>query len=91
VATTTMTFTNNLDASSVQTIGNLTVIDSAGGKHQLAARLPPPGANGGPWSVVFLGATQVGTGVLTFTNGRPDPANAKIVWDYHPPDWARSG
>jgi flagellar hook protein FlgE len=86
LATTTMTFTNNLDASSVQTVGNLTVIDAAGGKHDLAAQFTPPAAGGTAWTVAFLeGATQVGSGTLNIINGRPDPANAKIVWNYTPP------
>lgn len=86
VATTTMTFTGNLDASSTQTIGNLTVIDAAGGKHDLAAQFTPPATAGDAWAVEFLeGGTKVGDGTLAFINGRPDPADAKIVWNYTPP------
>jgi flagellar hook protein FlgE len=83
-ATSSVTFTGNLSAQTAQTVGGVTVIDGAGGTHQLSLKFTP-GTTAGAWTVDIVdGATQVGTGGLGFINGLPDPAHSSIDWSYTP-------
>ncbi len=84
-ATTQVTFTGNLSSGQTdQTLGSIKVVDGAGGEHQLSAKFTNTAA-AGAWTVTILdGTTTVGTGTISFVNGKPDPASAKISINYTP-------
>lgn len=84
-ATTTVKFSGNLSsAQTTQTVGNITVIDAAGGTHTLSANLTA-GTTSGNWTVTLMdGSTTVGTGALNFINGTPDPTTATMAISYTP-------
>jgi flagellar hook protein FlgE len=91
---------NLSSTSDTQTINSVKVIDSVGGEHLLTVKLtknvtipadpndpnsvpidPVPGS----WTVELDdGATVVGTAQLVFTDGRPDPAQSKLSFNYAP-------
>lgn len=82
-ATKNCVFSGNLPAGTTQTVGNITVIDASGGSHQLSAQFVP-GAGTSYTVTVMDGATTVGTGTVSFINGKPDPASAKVSFSYAP-------
>jgi flagellar hook protein FlgE len=63
------------------------VIDAVGGEHQLTVRLTNTGdTTPGTWKVELLDGTDVvGSGEVSFANGRPDPDTAKVSITYSPP------
>jgi len=83
-ATTRVVFSGNLSSTQTsQTIGGLKVIDSAGGEHQLTATFTSNGT--GSWGVTFKeGVATVGSGTITFNNGRIVPDSSKVTIDYTP-------
>lgn len=83
VATTTVTFADNLSSTATtDTVSNITVYDSNGGQHTWRVGLAPSGATGsGAWTVTVTDETgaTVGTGTIKFNGGSPDPANSKVT------------
>jgi flagellar hook protein FlgE len=83
VATTSITFADNLSSTAtVQDIPNVTVFDSAGGKHVWDVNLTAVGATApGSWTVTVKDEsnTVVGTGTLKFIGSAPDPSSSKIT------------
>jgi flagellar hook protein FlgE len=87
-ATTTVKFGGNLSSTASDfTVGSVKVIDAVGGEHQLTVRLTNTGdTTPGTWKVELLDGTDVvGSGEVSFTNGRPDPDTAKVSITYSPP------
>jgi flagellar hook protein FlgE len=86
-ATTTAKFSGNLSSTATdQTINSVKVIDHVGGEHLLSVKLVNNSATtAGNWTVQLLdGTTVIGTGSITFTNGRPDAATSKVSITYTP-------
>jgi flagellar hook protein FlgE len=84
--TQTLTFTGNLPSTSTnaQTVSNIKVIDAGGGEHTLTLSLTRTGQK---WAVKLLeGTTTVGTGELTFADGKPTAESNKISITYKPAD-----
>lgn len=82
--TTAISFQGNLSSTvATATVGGVSVVDRAGSKHSLSVRFNAVSGMPGVWDVTVLeGTTTVGTGRLTFVNGRPDPAAATIAVTY---------
>jgi flagellar hook protein FlgE len=86
-ATTTVTMAGNLSSTTAeQSIAGITVIDAAGGSHQLSLKFTSQDATAaGSWKVTVLdGTTEVGTGTITFVDGKPVLASAKVSVVYKP-------
>lgn len=86
-ATANLTFSGNiLPSSPSQTVGSVTVYDAVGGVHQLSVVMTNTSSTkAGSWQVQLMdGGTQVGSGQLVFSNGRLDPASAKLSMNYTP-------
>ncbi|MBL8515557.1 MAG: flagellar basal-body rod protein FlgF [Betaproteobacteria bacterium] len=88
-ATTSVVFGGNLSSSSTtQTVGNVRVIDSAGGEHVLSARFTNTNATTpGSWNVELLdGTTVVGAAQqIIFASGVPTAATSTLNFTYTPP------
>jgi len=84
-ATTTAKFSGNLSSTATeQTINSVKVIDHVGGEHLLSVKLTNT-TTAGNWTVEVLDGTMVvGTGAITFTNGRPTAATSKVNITYTP-------
>jgi flagellar hook protein FlgE len=82
VATTKITFADNLSSTATDdTVSNIAVFDSAGGKHVWQVKFTPVGAaSPGQWNVAVSdeGGNAIGSGTLKFVGGIVDPASAKI-------------
>ena len=85
-ATKTVTFTGNLQSTATtDTVGSITVIDSAGDTHSLSLALTPVSATPGSWTATLTdGATTVGTGTIEFANGEPVPGSDTLAFTYTP-------
>jgi flagellar hook protein FlgE len=86
-ATTTVKFSGNVSSTAPDaTVGSVKVIDSLGGEHQLTVKFTNTGdVTPGTWKVELLDGTEVvGSGEISFVNGRPDPATATINITYSP-------
>jgi flagellar hook protein FlgE len=86
-ATTTVTLTGNLSSTTAkQSVAGITVIDAAGGSHQLSLEFTSQDETAaGSWKVTVLdGTTEVGTGTITFVDGKPVLASAKLSVVYKP-------
>jgi flagellar hook protein FlgE len=85
-ATTEVKFAGNLSStSSTFSVGQVAVIDSVGGTHDLTVNLTASTTEPGHWNVELMdGTTSVGTGEIVFTNGEPDPASSKVSLTYKP-------
>jgi flagellar hook protein FlgE len=86
-ATTTIKFSGNVSSTAPDaTVGSVKVIDSLGGEHQLTVKFTNTGdVTPGTWTVELLDGTEVvGSGEISFVNGRPDPATATISITYSP-------
>jgi flagellar hook protein FlgE len=86
-ATTSVRFTGNISSTSLsQTLPAVKVFDALGAEHSLSVKFSRAEADTtGAWQVEVLeGATSVGTGSITFADGRPTAATAKIVVSYAP-------
>lgn len=79
---------NLLTSEGTKTVSGVTVYDSAGGQHSLSMKFTSNTNNGttpGNWDIeLFDGTTSVGKSKIVFTNGRLDPAAAKISMTYSP-------
>ncbi len=75
-----------LNADANKQITGIKVIDSAGGSHDLTIDLSTgTPATAGTWQIAIKdGATTVGNGQVHFIDGRLDPAQADISFDYAP-------
>jgi len=86
-ATTTVKMAGNLSSTAAeQSVAGITVIDAAGGSHQLSLKFTSQDATAaGSWKVTVLdGTTEVGTGTITFVDGKPVLASAKLSVVYKP-------
>jgi len=85
-ATTTVSFSGNLSSTSnQQTVGGVTVLDSAGGEHELSLAFSSDDTAAGTWAVkVMDGATEVGSGKLAFVDGRPVASDSKVSVTFKP-------
>jgi flagellar hook protein FlgE len=86
-ATTIVKFGGNISSTAPDaTVGSVKVIDSVGGEHQLTVKFTSAGDESpGVWTVELLDGTDViGSGQITFINGRPDPETAQISLTYSP-------
>jgi flagellar hook protein FlgE len=87
-ATTAVKFSGNLSSTATaQTINSVKVIDTVGGEHLLSVKLTNNSAtNPGNWTVELLdGATSIGTGQITFVDGRPTAGSSTVSLTYTPP------
>lgn len=82
-ATTSITFADNLSSTATgDTVSDITVYDSAGGKHTWQVKLTPTGTSApGEWQVAVTDETNatVGSGVLKFIGSVVDPSASKIT------------
>jgi flagellar hook protein FlgE len=86
-ATTTVKFSGNLSSDQGSfTVNGVKVLDSAGGEHDLSARLTNTDATlTGSWTVDLMqGTTVIGTGQIIFTGSQPQLANSKVTVTYSP-------
>ena len=85
-ATSTITFSGNLSSTtSPQTVSSIKVVDASGGEHELSLAFTEDATTSGLWKVSVLdGTTEVGTGSVTFVDGKPVTANAKFNISYKP-------
>ena len=88
-ATTKVVFADNLSSTATDdTISNIAVFDSNGGKHVWQVKFVPVGsASPGEWTVTVTDAAgaTVGTSTLKFIGSIPDPSTAKITITSTPP------
>jgi flagellar hook protein FlgE len=82
-ATTLVKFADNLSSTATDdTISNIAVFDSNGGKHTWKVKLTPVGtASPGEWTVLVTddGGAAVATSALKFIGSVPDPTTSKIT------------
>lgn len=86
-ASSNVKFAGNLSSTATsQTVNSVKVIDSVGGEHLLSVKFTNDNATAaGAWTVELLvGATSVGTGQITFVDGRPAPASSAVSLTYTP-------
>jgi len=93
-ATANVTFSGNLTTGTSTTgattpppTATFAVIDDAGGQHSLVATFTRGTAPGSTlsWNVAVTdGATNVGSGTISFSAGSPDPAADKVTFAYAP-------
>lgn len=86
-ATSSISFSGNLSSTSTeQLVSGITVIDAAGGSHELTLTFTNDSETAaGSWKVsVMDGATVVGTGAVVFVDGKPVTANGKFSISYKP-------
>ena len=83
IATTSVTFADNLSSTATDdTISNVSVFDSAGGKHTWQVKFTAKGAAApGEWDVLVTDETNatVGMSTLKFVGSTPDLATSKIT------------
>ena len=83
-ATTRIAFADNLSSTATTlSVGDLKVTDAAGGTHVWTAtftRAPDAGANSWTVAVTDDKGAAIGSQTLTFTNGKADPATAKLAF-----------
>jgi flagellar hook protein FlgE len=81
-ATTSVTFADNLSSTATSdTVSDVNVFDSNGGKHTWQVQLSADSTTAGQWNVTVTDETgaTVGTGTLKFTGGVVDPTADKIT------------
>ncbi|PCE23737.1 flagellar biosynthesis protein FlgF [Paraburkholderia acidicola] len=85
-ATTTIALSGNLSSSvNSQTVGGITVIDRTGTAHALSLKFDAQSGTAGAWAITLLDGTRtVGTGKMTFANGRPDASSNRVTVAYTP-------
>jgi flagellar hook protein FlgE len=82
VATTTVTFEDNLSSSATSdAVSGINVFDSTGAEHTWEVSLAPDSSTPGTWDVTVTDETgaTVGTGKITFNGSTIDPTTAKIT------------
>lgn len=85
-ATTTIKFAGNLSSTATSdTVGNVTVIDSAGTSHSLSLSFAPVTGKAGSWTATLKdGTTTVGTATLPFSNGTVTAGSGQLAFNYTP-------
>lgn len=86
-ATGTVTFTGNLSSTATeQNVAGVRVLDASGGAHELTLLFHnEQDAAAGSWTVtVSEGSTEIGKGTLTFVDGKPVLASAKLALAFKP-------
>lgn len=82
VATTNVTFENNLSSSATtDTVSSISVFDSSGTQHTWSVTLTPDTTTSGKWNATITDETgsTVGTGSISFTGATIDPTASSIV------------
>jgi flagellar hook protein FlgE len=85
-ATALARFTGNLSSTaSERTVGAVKVFDAIGTEHVLSVKFNKTDAATTTWDVTVMdGATNVGSGQVVFTDGKPTAATAKLTFSYQP-------
>jgi len=86
-ATTAVTMAGNLSSTSIDaSVGGISVVDAAGGSHELSLTLTNDSATAaGRWKVSVMDGTKVvGTGAIVFADGKPVAGSAKVSVTYKP-------
>jgi flagellar hook protein FlgE len=82
VATTSVTFNDNLSSSATSdTVSGINVFDASGAQHSWQVALAPVTGTPGQWTATVTDETgaTIGTGTLTFNGSTIDPTTAKLT------------